>query len=43
MLIVRDDKGELTDKRMVKNYLCIAQIDIDTAHRRASPMDNWKS
>jgi len=26
---------------MVKNYLRIAQIDIDTAHRRASPVDNW--
>jgi integrase/recombinase XerD len=27
---------------MVKTYLRIAQIDIDTAHRRASPVDNWK-
>ncbi len=27
---------------MVKNYLRIAQIDIDTAHRRASPVDNWR-
>ena len=27
---------------MVKKYLRIAQIDIDTAHRRASPVDNWK-
>jgi integrase/recombinase XerD len=28
---------------MVKNYLRIAQIDIDSAHRRASPVDNWQS
>jgi site-specific recombinase XerD len=27
---------------MVKVYLRIAQIDIDTAHRRASPVNNWK-
>jgi integrase/recombinase XerD len=27
---------------MVKKYLCIAQIDIDSAHRRASPVDNWR-
>jgi len=27
---------------MVKNYLRIAQIDIDSAHRRASPVDNWR-
>ncbi len=27
---------------MVKVYLRIAQIDIDTAHRRASPVDNWR-
>ena len=27
---------------LVKVYLRIAQIDIDTAHRRASPVDNWK-
>lgn len=27
---------------MVKNYLRIAQIDIDMAHRRASPVDNWR-
>jgi len=26
----------------VKNYLRIAQIDIDTAHRRASPVDTWR-
>jgi integrase/recombinase XerD len=27
---------------MVKHYLRLAQIDVDTAHRRASPVDNWR-
>jgi site-specific recombinase XerD len=26
----------------VKIYLRLAQIDLDTAHRRASPVDNWR-
>ncbi len=26
---------------MVKNYLAIAQTDIEAAHRKASPVDNW--
>lgn len=26
----------------VKKYLKLAQIDLDTAHRRASPVDNWR-
>jgi len=27
---------------MVKGYLLLAQIDIDAAHKRASPVENWK-
>jgi site-specific recombinase XerD len=27
---------------MVKNYLALAQIDLDTAHKRASPVEGWK-
>lgn len=27
---------------MVRTYLKLAQIDIDTVHRRASPVDNWR-
>ncbi len=26
---------------MVKRYLSLAQMDIDKAHKRASPVDNW--
>lgn len=26
---------------MVKRYLSLAQIDLDRAHKRASPVDNW--
>ncbi len=26
---------------MVKRYLAIVQADIENAHRRASPVDNW--
>ena len=26
---------------MVKHYVAIAQVDIQNAHRRASPVDNW--
>lgn len=26
---------------MVKRYLAIAQTDVESAHRRASPVDNW--
>lgn len=27
---------------MVRTYLSIAQTDLETAHRRASPVDNWR-
>jgi integrase/recombinase XerD len=27
---------------MVKNYLALAQVDVDAAHRRASPVENWR-
>jgi len=27
---------------MVKEYLALAQVDLDTAHKRASPVENWK-
>lgn len=27
---------------MVKHYLRLAQTDVDTAHKRASPVDNWR-
>lgn len=27
---------------MVRHYLQLAQIDLDTAHKRASPVENWR-
>ncbi len=27
---------------MVRRYLVIAQVDVDLAHKRASPVENWK-
>lgn len=31
-----------TTMEMVRKYLEIAQIDLDTAHKRASPVEGWK-
>ena len=30
-----------TSLRMVRHYLRIAQADVETAHRKASPVENW--
>jgi hypothetical protein len=27
---------------MVRRYLAIAQADLEAAHRKASPVDNWR-
>jgi len=26
----------------VRRYLHLAQVDVDSAHRRASPVENWR-
>ena len=31
-----------TSLEMVRRYLHIAQVDIESAHRRASPVENWR-
>jgi site-specific recombinase XerD len=31
-----------TTMDMVKTYLNIAQVDLDAAHKRASPVEGWK-
>lgn len=31
-----------TTMDMVRRYIHLAQLDIDNAHRRASPVDNWR-
>jgi hypothetical protein len=27
---------------MVRRYLALAQVDIEAAHKRASPVEHWK-
>jgi hypothetical protein len=27
---------------MVQTYLALAQADLDAAHRKASPVENWR-
>jgi integrase/recombinase XerD len=27
---------------MVRHYVRIAELDIENAHRKASPVDNWR-
>ena len=31
-----------SSREMVQHYARLAQIDIEQAHRRASPADNWR-
>jgi len=31
-----------TSLEMIKRYAKIAQSDVEAAHRRASPVDNWR-
>jgi len=31
-----------TALQMVQTYLTLAQADLDAAHRKASPVDNWR-
>jgi integrase/recombinase XerD len=31
-----------TSLEMVRRYLHIAQVDVEEAHRRASPVENWR-
>jgi len=31
-----------TSLDMVRRYLHLAQVDVDSAHRRASPVENWR-
>ena len=31
-----------TTLQMVQTYLALAQTDLDAAHRKASPVENWR-
>ena len=31
-----------TTLQMVQTYLVLAQADLDAAHRKASPVENWR-
>lgn len=31
-----------TTLQMVQTYLALAQADLDAAHRKASPVENWR-
>jgi hypothetical protein len=31
----------ITTLKMVRTYLALAQAELDAAHRKASPMENW--
>ena len=31
-----------TTLQMVQTYLMLAQADLDAAHRKASPVENWR-
>jgi hypothetical protein len=32
----------ITTLQMVQTYLALAQADLDAAHRKASPVENWR-
>jgi hypothetical protein len=32
----------ITTPQMVQTYLALAQADLDAAHQKASPVDNWR-
>jgi site-specific recombinase XerD len=34
--------GNAFELQMVQTYLALAQADLDAAHRKASPVENWR-